>query len=115
VVEFAIPDDLLVRRISGRLTHPASGRTYHTEFSPPKIPMKDDVCLWFSRVITAVFLSLTQTVIFSVLVCPVYYIAIFCHCNLFAQYMHAIHSSHRSHCTKQNLNLVMVSQATSDI
>lgn len=46
VVELAIPDDLLVRRISGRLTHPASGRTYHTEFNPPKIPMKDDVrCL----------------------------------------------------------------------
>lgn len=44
VVEFAIPDDLLVRRISGRLTHPTSGRTYHTEFNPPKIPMKDDVC-----------------------------------------------------------------------
>jgi len=44
VVELAIPDDLLVRRISGRLTHPASGRTYHTEFNPPKIPMKDDVC-----------------------------------------------------------------------
>jgi len=43
VIEFVIPDDLLVRRISGRLTHPASGRTYHTEFSPPKIPMKDDV------------------------------------------------------------------------
>ena len=44
VVEFAIPDDLLVRRISGRLTHAASGRTYHTEFNPPKVPMKDDVC-----------------------------------------------------------------------
>jgi len=43
VVEFAIPDDLLVRRISGRLTHPASGRIYHTEFNPPKVPMKDDV------------------------------------------------------------------------
>ena len=49
VVELAILDDLLVRRISGRLTHPASGRTYHTEFNPPKIPMKDDVrCTRFS-------------------------------------------------------------------
>ena len=44
VIEFAIPDDLLVRRISGRLTHAASGRTYHTEFNPPKVPMRDDVC-----------------------------------------------------------------------
>jgi adenylate kinase len=43
VIEFAIADDLLVRRITGRLTHPSSGRTYHIEFNPPKIPMKDDV------------------------------------------------------------------------
>lgn len=43
VIEFAIADDLLVRRITGRLTHPASGRTYHIEFNPPKIPMRDDV------------------------------------------------------------------------
>lgn len=34
--EFAIDDDLLVRRIAGRLTHKASGRTYHVEFAPPK-------------------------------------------------------------------------------
>jgi len=43
VVEFSIADDRLVRRITGRLLHPASGRTYHVEFSPPKVPMKDDV------------------------------------------------------------------------
>jgi adenylate kinase len=43
VVEFSIDDDLLVRRITGRLIHPSSGRTYHIEFSPPKVPMKDDV------------------------------------------------------------------------
>jgi adenylate kinase len=43
VIEFAIADDLLVRRITGRLTHPPSGRSYHIEFNPPKIPMKDDV------------------------------------------------------------------------
>jgi adenylate kinase len=43
VVEFAVADDLLVRRITGRLTHPPSGRSYHIEFNPPKIPMRDDV------------------------------------------------------------------------
>ncbi len=32
-----------MRRITGRLTHKASGRTYHVEFSPPKVPGKDDV------------------------------------------------------------------------
>jgi len=43
VVEFSIADDRLVQRITGRLLHPSSGRTYHTEFNPPKVPMKDDV------------------------------------------------------------------------
>lgn len=42
-VEFHIDDSLLVRRITGRLIHPGSGRSYHEEFSPPKTPMKDDV------------------------------------------------------------------------
>lgn len=32
VVELVIPDQLLISRITGRLIHPASGRTYHKEF-----------------------------------------------------------------------------------
>jgi adenylate kinase len=43
VVSFDISHDLLVRRITGRLIHPPSGRTYHEEFSPPKKEMTDDV------------------------------------------------------------------------
>lgn len=43
VVEFGIDDNLLVRRITGRLIHPASGRSYHEEFAPPKKSMTDDV------------------------------------------------------------------------
>ncbi|XP_047105061.1 adenylate kinase-like [Schistocerca piceifrons] len=43
VVEFSIDDNYLVRRITGRLIHPASGRSYHEEFHPPKVPMKDDL------------------------------------------------------------------------
>ncbi|KAG6328683.1 hypothetical protein ID866_10406 [Astraeus odoratus] len=43
VVELAISDQLLISRITGRLIHPASGRTYHREFQPPKKPMTDDV------------------------------------------------------------------------
>jgi len=43
VIEFAIDDSLLVRRITGRLIHQASGRSYHEEFHPPKSAMKDDV------------------------------------------------------------------------
>jgi len=43
VIEFGIEDSLLVRRICGRLIHPASGRSYHEEFHPPQEPMKDDI------------------------------------------------------------------------
>ncbi|KAI5290511.1 adenylate kinase [Ascosphaera aggregata] len=42
-VELMIDDNLLISRITGRLIHPASGRSYHTIFSPPKEEMKDDV------------------------------------------------------------------------
>ncbi|KAI4132600.1 MAG: hypothetical protein LQ341_006250 [Variospora aurantia] len=43
VVELQIDDGLLVSRITGRLIHPASGRSYHKIFNPPKETMKDDV------------------------------------------------------------------------
>lgn len=43
VVELEIPDERLVARIEGRLIHPASGRSYHKEFNPPKVEGKDDV------------------------------------------------------------------------
>jgi adenylate kinase len=43
VIEFSIDDELLVKRICGRLLHEPSGRTYHEEFYPPKKPMTDDV------------------------------------------------------------------------
>lgn len=42
VIEFNIDDSLLVRRITGRLIHPSSGRSYHDEFHPPRKPMTDD-------------------------------------------------------------------------
>jgi len=41
-VELQIDDGLLVSRITGRLIHPASGRSYHKIFNPPKEAMKDD-------------------------------------------------------------------------
>jgi len=43
VVELLIDDQLLISRITGRLIHPASGRTYHKEFQPPKKSMTDDI------------------------------------------------------------------------
>ncbi|KAL2001124.1 hypothetical protein VTN02DRAFT_2210 [Thermoascus thermophilus] len=42
-IELQIDDALLVARITGRLVHPASGRSYHRIFNPPKEDMKDDV------------------------------------------------------------------------
>ena len=42
-IEMQIDDGLLVSRITGRLIHPASGRSYHKVFNPPKETMKDDV------------------------------------------------------------------------
>ena len=43
VVEIDVEDAEIVRRLSGRRVHPASGRTYHVMFNPPKVPGKDDV------------------------------------------------------------------------
>ncbi|KAF2168023.1 hypothetical protein M409DRAFT_36465 [Zasmidium cellare ATCC 36951] len=42
-IELQIDDSLLVARITGRLVHPASGRSYHKVFNPPKKAMTDDV------------------------------------------------------------------------
>ena len=43
VLEFKVPDEVLLERIVGRLVHAASGRSYHEKFHPPKKPMTDDV------------------------------------------------------------------------
>lgn len=43
VLNFAIEDAVLEERITGRWIHPASGRSYHTKFAPPKVPGKDDI------------------------------------------------------------------------
>jgi adenylate kinase len=42
VLEIDVPDEEIVLRMSGRRVHPASGRTYHVEFNPPKVEGKDD-------------------------------------------------------------------------
>jgi adenylate kinase len=43
VVDLEVRDEEILRRLGGRRVHPASGRTYHVEFNPPKAPGKDDV------------------------------------------------------------------------
>jgi adenylate kinase len=43
VVEIDVPDEEIIKRMSGRRVHVASGRTYHVVFNPPKVEMKDDV------------------------------------------------------------------------
>ncbi|MGD8543221.1 MAG: adenylate kinase [Desulfobacteraceae bacterium] len=43
VVDIDVPDEEIIKRMSGRRVHLASGRTYHTVFNPPKAEGKDDV------------------------------------------------------------------------
>ena len=43
VLEIDVPDSAIIERMSGRRSHPASGRTYHVKFNPPKVPGKDDL------------------------------------------------------------------------
>ncbi len=43
VLEIDVPFDAIIERMSGRRSHPASGRTYHITFNPPKVEGKDDV------------------------------------------------------------------------
>jgi adenylate kinase len=43
VLEIDVPFSDIIERMSGRRSHPASGRTYHVKFNPPKVEGKDDV------------------------------------------------------------------------
>ena len=43
VLEIDVPDDEIIARMSGRRVHPASGRSYHVKFNPPRVAGKDDV------------------------------------------------------------------------
>ena len=43
VLEIDVPFDAIIERMSGRRSHPASGRIYHVKFNPPKNEGKDDV------------------------------------------------------------------------
>ena len=43
VLEIAVPDAAIVERMSGRRVHPASGRTYHLKYNPPRVADRDDL------------------------------------------------------------------------
>ncbi len=43
VLEIDVPDSEIIERMSGRRVHPASGRTYHVRFNPPKAEGRDDL------------------------------------------------------------------------
>ena len=43
VIEIEVPEEEIIKRITGRLFHPSSGRTYHRYYNPPKVENKDDV------------------------------------------------------------------------
>ncbi|MCG2585545.1 adenylate kinase [Massilia sp. TS11] len=43
VLEIDVPDEAIVERMSGRRSHPGSGRVYHVKFNPPKVEGLDDI------------------------------------------------------------------------
>jgi adenylate kinase len=43
VIDIETANEEILRRMSGRRVHPASGRTYHIEFNPPKVAGLDDI------------------------------------------------------------------------
>jgi adenylate kinase len=43
VLEIDVPDEEIIQRMSGRRVHPASGRSYHVKFHPPKVEGRDDL------------------------------------------------------------------------
>lgn len=43
VLEIDVPEEEIVLRMSGRRVHPASGRSYHVKFNPPRVAGRDDV------------------------------------------------------------------------
>ncbi|RTZ47720.1 adenylate kinase [Candidimonas sp. SYP-B2681] len=43
VVEIVVPEENIIERMSGRRVHPASGRSYHVKFNPPKVSGLDDI------------------------------------------------------------------------
>ena len=43
VIEISVPDDEIVKRLSGRRQHAGSGRVYHIDHNPPKVEGVDDV------------------------------------------------------------------------
>ena len=43
VLEIDVPFEAIIERMSGRRSHPASGRTYHVKFNPPQVEGQDDV------------------------------------------------------------------------
>jgi adenylate kinase len=42
VIEFDVPDEVIVERMAGRRVHSGSGRVYHLVYNPPKVEGKDD-------------------------------------------------------------------------
>lgn len=43
VIDIEVPEDELIKRLTGRRIHPVSGRIYHLVYNPPRVAGKDDV------------------------------------------------------------------------
>jgi len=43
IIEIDVPEEEIIKRLSGRQIHPASGRIYHLITQPPRVPNQDDI------------------------------------------------------------------------
>lgn len=43
IIEIVVPDEEIIKRLSGRRIHPRSGRVYHIYYNPPQVPNEDDL------------------------------------------------------------------------
>ena len=64
VMNLNIPDEIIINRIKGRWTHAASGRIYHTEFNPPKVPV--GLCRFLLELLSLDHFHHTQVYVFHV-------------------------------------------------
>lgn len=42
VINIVVPDEMIIERLTGRRSHPTSGRVYHVKYNPPMVEMRDD-------------------------------------------------------------------------
>lgn len=67
VLDFDVPDSLLVDRVTGRWIHPGSGRSYHEKFAPPKVGWRGVFGVgWGINCVASSFICCVGRIVFAV-------------------------------------------------